>query len=158
MIHTARQNGKFVKFVRRLRPKFQGCPVDVETVAVGLLERMWHLALECAKRGDIGRMDNETIAEAMGWFGGADEIIDLLVETKWLDICVEHRLVIHDWEEHVPGYIKRNISKQGGFVVAKHELDVSPDTSSSCLTPSGSAQAPTHNRTEHNRTIYRSID
>lgn len=71
MIHQTTQGGKFKRLVRKLRPLLTDCPVAVETVAVGLLERLWHATIVGAMRGDIGRFDNEELAEAMGWHGDA---------------------------------------------------------------------------------------
>jgi len=117
MIHSATQTSKFRKFVRRLRALVDSEVVELETIAVGLLERLWHATMQEAKRGDIGRHDNETIADMMGWRAqNFDALIALMVESGWLDECAEHRLIVHDWAEHCPAFIKKNIGRQGGFV------------------------------------------
>lgn len=116
MIHTARQTGKFIKLVRLLRPMYPNLPIDIETVAVGILERLWHLAITSAQRGDIGKLDNETIAESVGWFDDANVLIELLCESGWLTESTQYRLVIPSWSEHAPGFIKKNIARKGGFV------------------------------------------
>jgi hypothetical protein len=154
MIHTTRQSPKFTKLVRRLRG-LVSCPlVDVETIAVGMLERLWHVAIAGAQRGDVGRFDNESLAESIGWFGDADEIVRLLVDTGWLDVCEEHRLLIHGWEEHSPGFIRRNISRKGGFAkrAVKRPLNDSGEQVSDHLTTQVSAQAVTPNLTKPNLT------
>lgn len=116
MIHTATQNAKFTKLVRRVRSALPGLPVDPATVAVGLLERMWHFTLSSAKRGDIGQHDDELIAEACGWLGDPEELVAMLVETGWLDRCPTHRLLVHDWADHAPAYLRKNIDRAGGFL------------------------------------------
>ena len=117
MIHTARQSPKFIKLVRRLRPIIAGRAfLDAESVAIVVLERLWHATATGAIRGDIGRFDNESIAEACGWPDDADELIQVLVECGWLDESEEHRLVVHDWHDHAPRYVKGNAKKAGGFV------------------------------------------
>lgn len=90
--------------------------VAVETIAVGLLERIWHVTMASAPRGDIGRLDDETIAEMVGWYGDAADLIELLTDTGWLDISDEFRLIVHDWHEHAPGFLRKNIDRKGGFL------------------------------------------
>lgn len=121
MIHQARQSAKFTKLVRRLRGEFQGVPIDIETIVVGILERLWHCTMNNAKRGDIGRLDDETIAEHCGWFGNASDLISALVDCGWIDRTNDdYRLVIHDWHEHAPYFIKKHIDRCGGFVTKPH--------------------------------------
>lgn len=115
MIHSTTSSGKFRRLVRKLRPMLGDLPVSVELVATGLLERLWHVGISDAFRGDIGKLDNEEIAEMVGWHGDADEFIELLVQEKWLDRHPVHRLLIHDWHEHAPKYVKGNAAKSGGF-------------------------------------------
>jgi len=115
MIHTARQSAKFTKLVRRIRTAMPGLPVDPSTVATGLLEQMWHFTITSAKRGDIGQHDDELIAEACGWLGDPQEFVSMLIETGWLDVCPTHRLVVHDWCDHAPQFVRKHIHRAGGF-------------------------------------------
>jgi len=105
---------KFKKLKRRLRlPYWQ---------VVGLLESVWKLALTSAQAGDIGRYDNEDIAAAIEYEGDADELIAILVDCEWLDADPEFRLIVHDWSDHVPTYLKGNFKgrkKEFADVVAK---------------------------------------
>ncbi len=144
MIHQATQSAKFVKFVRKLRPLVGNVPVKIETIAVGLLERLWHTSIVSAPRGDIGRLDDESIAESIGWDGDGEVIVAVLVDCGWVDRSVEHRLVIHDWAEHSPRHIKQNIHRKGGFVItddAKYGPNVSSETvSQSYLGPNVSPE------------------
>ncbi len=87
--------------------------VSIETIAAGILERIWHLTIISAPAGDIGKLDNETIAEAAGWNLDADRLVAILVDVGWLDRCETNRLVIHDWHEHAPSFVKGNLSKWG---------------------------------------------
>lgn len=116
MISTARQKSKFRSLVRRLRIALGAIPLDAETVAIGILERLWHTTANDAIRGDIGRLTNEDIAEAVGWHGDADLLVQMLVDCRWLDAHDEYRLVVHQWHEHAPKYVKGNVTKVGGFV------------------------------------------
>lgn len=153
MIHTARQSPKFTRLVRQLRATVATDMIDIETIAIGILERLWHMAIVGCQRGDIGKYDNESIAESVGWFGDADVIVGILVTSGWLDEDAEFRLVIHDWSTHAPGFVKRNIGRQGGFArVAKSLLDDSSEQGSALLPTQESKEEATPNITQHNIT------
>jgi hypothetical protein len=118
MIHTARAKSKFRKLIRLLRTSLPpGIPIDIETIAIGMLERLWHATATDAFRGDIGKLANDEIAESIGWFGDADLIVSILLESGWLDEHTECRLVVHDWAEHAPRWVQGNAAKYGGFIV-----------------------------------------
>jgi hypothetical protein len=127
MIHTATQTAKFKRMVRKVRPLVAGMPIEPETVCVGLLERLWHATIASAFRGDIGsKMDDEEIAEAIGWSGDSQEIITILIETGWLDRCDNHRLVVHDWDNHAPKFVKGNAARYGGIIKQGSSLEEVP--------------------------------
>jgi hypothetical protein len=103
---------KFSRLKRRL-----GLPMWQVT---GLLESIWNLTAKSAPRGDIGKYTNEDIAAKIEWEGDEHMMIDELVKAGWLDECQDHRLVVHDWPEHCPNYIKGGIKSRGeGFAVAR---------------------------------------
>lgn len=81
-------------------------------VASGILTELWSLAATSADSGDIGRYSNLQIAASMEWEGDPDELIDALVQSGWVDEDEEHRLVVHDWYEHAPDYIKKRINRK----------------------------------------------
>jgi len=81
--------------------------------AIGLLESLWMFASKNAPIGDIGRHTNEDIACMIEWNGDADELIAVLVKCGWLDEHQTHRLIIHDWSEHAPNWLKGNLAKHG---------------------------------------------
>ena len=96
---------KFKKLKRRLRlPEWQ---------CIGLLEAVWRCVATNAPAGDIGRLSNEDIAAAIEYEDDPDELIEHLVECGWLDVDSEHRLIVHDWSEHVPNFIKGGFAKSG---------------------------------------------
>ena len=108
---TAQHSVKFSKLKRRLAlPHWQ---------TVGLLETLWLITQGNAPRGDIGRLSNEDIAGAMEWAGDANELIENLVGCGWLDESEEYRLVVHDWEDHLPTYLKGALAKHGKTTCAK---------------------------------------
>lgn len=81
--------------------------------AVGLLETIWHITAINRPDGDIGYMTNVQIAALVEYSGDADQMVEALVDAKWLDRDHEFRLVIHDWSDHVPTYLKGAYRKNG---------------------------------------------
>ena len=96
---------KFKSLQRRLRESIRG--------TVGLLELLWVGTAKNAPRGDVGKFSDEEIAIMLDWDGEAAELVNALVETRWLDRDNEHRLLVHDWQEHCPNFIKGNLAKHG---------------------------------------------
>lgn len=77
-------------------------------VVTGVLESLWQMACKSAPDGDIGKHTNQLIAAGMEWEEDADELVTALIETGWVDeVDDARRLVIHDWDEHCPEYIKK---------------------------------------------------
>lgn len=96
---------KFKKLKRRLQlPEWQ---------CIGLLESLWRLTATSTPEGDIGRLSNEDIAATIEYDEDADELIGHLVDCGWLDECPESRLIVHDWSEHAPNFIKGYIKRHG---------------------------------------------
>ena len=94
---------KFQKLVRRLK--------DTRRGVIGLLEGMWLATAKNCPQGDIGRFSNEEIAIMLDWEGDPDDLVNALIECRWLDVCSEYRLVVHDWQDHCPTYVKGNLKK-----------------------------------------------
>lgn len=69
-------------------------------IAVGVLESIWHLTAREAPHGDIGKLADDTIAEAIEWQKGPERLITALIDARWVDRHPRHRLVIHDWHIH----------------------------------------------------------
>lgn len=86
---------------------------------VGILESIWNFTAHSHMDGAIGNSSNLDIALAIEWLGNEDELIDSLVLTGWLDKCEKHRLVVHDWENHCPNYVKGCLAKHNKHF-AKH--------------------------------------
>ncbi|QDU58192.1 hypothetical protein [Aeoliella mucimassa] len=141
MKHITPTLTKFKRLARRLGLR------DFE--AAGVLELLWIATQNEARRGDIGRLSNEEIAIAIDWGRDENELVDALVETGWLDPHPEHRLVVHDWCEHAPRYVKGVVSRQGGFIVKS--LEVEP-TSSTYVDDVGSTLASSESSKRTNAT------
>ncbi len=127
MIHSVVNHRKFKRLVRLIRDHCEGSPVTPESVCVSLLERLWHATIANARRGDIGRLTDDDIAEEIGWLGDPALLIDALVESRWLERCDQYRLVVHDWPDHAPNFIKGNIAKhQSGWATSQGTLPKQP--------------------------------
>lgn len=68
--------------------------------AVGIMETLWLTTGREAPSGDIGKLSDEDIADAIGWNDDPDLLISALVNCGWLDEDEQHRLLVHDWPEH----------------------------------------------------------
>ncbi len=99
---------KFKKLQRRLNETVRG--------TAGLLECIWQRATKDCPRGDIGRYSNLEIAIMGDWDRDADEMVEAMVLEKWFDESLEHRLLIHDWHEHAPNWLRGVVARKGGFL------------------------------------------
>lgn len=124
-------------------PKFRHLVRDFKKplyVVVGILESIWAFTKKNAPQGDIGKWTDEEICDAIEWDGPIDQLIDVLVDRKWLDRCPVHRLVVHAWEEHADNTVKRVLANKGlGFVKAHIEGETD--------TPENRTENHTDNRT-----------
>lgn len=80
---------------------------------VGVLESIWIFACHNARDGRLNRF---TPLELAGWIeypGDELELIEALVETKWLDRASDGSLSIHDWQQHRPNWLKGIESQTG---------------------------------------------
>jgi hypothetical protein len=82
--------------------------------AVGILETLWLLCQDCCDEGNIGKYTDDEIADYLGWDGPqtASELVRALSDSGWTDPDDEERLVVHDWLEHAPEYIRERVRKR----------------------------------------------
>lgn len=120
MKHQTPDSIKFKRLVRRLGiPAYQ---------VIGILEALWITTQKNAPRGDIGKFDNEAIAIEIGWEKDPEDLIATLVDVGWLDECNENRLVVHDWEDNAPGWVRRLLARlKQSFVTVKNYKTVKSD-------------------------------
>ncbi|GMW02633.1 MAG: hypothetical protein AMXMBFR84_37690 [Candidatus Hydrogenedentota bacterium] len=82
--------------------------------AGGYLEAMWHWTAEFTPAGDIGRYRDSEIAEGAFWPPDqASEIIAAMIESRWLDACETHRIIVHDWPEHCEDTVHSRLTRSG---------------------------------------------
>ncbi len=88
--------------------------------ALGLLEALLDWTFDYARAGNVGKFSDGDIAQAIGWQGDPAMLIAALVDTRWLDRCDVHRLVVHDIADHVPKTWKELMARQHvDFAVAQ---------------------------------------
>lgn len=147
MKHTVVNHPKTRKLKRLLRlPLFH---------ILGLLEGLWQLTAEYATDGGIGRMDNDEIADWLEYDGDPQELIDAFIEAKWLDHDEAARLVVHDWIDHCPDYVKKRIRRQSPTTAGRSKPPPTADGGSQRRTTAaiGENVRPTQrNATEPNGT------
>lgn len=79
--------------------------------AIGHLELLWAFTGKQAAQGNIGKWPDGAIARACYWMGDPEAFISALVESGFVDADEEHRLVVHDWGGHAPGWVKAKLAK-----------------------------------------------
>lgn len=140
MKHQAINSLKFKLLARRLRvPLWQ---------AVGLLESIWLLAQHDARDGDLTHHGAAGIAAWVEYDGDAEDLVAALVGDVpghgWLD-WVDGRLVIHDWAEHRPNWLKgldaSSATKKGSKRSRKQTPADAPDEANDSRSPSASPSA-----------------
>lgn len=109
---------KFKKLRRKLNESRRG--------TIGLLEGLWIETARNSPTGDIGRFTNEEIAIMVDWDGDPDILVDAMVECRWLDVCATHRLVVHDWADHCPTYVKGGLARQKRSIAIATTSEVQP--------------------------------
>lgn len=84
------------------------------TWANGCMERLWHYTAKYHPRGDIGKAPDWAIATACGWPAStASELIEALVDVRWLVRSTAHRLLVHDWHDHADESVKKTLKNRG---------------------------------------------
>lgn len=98
--------------------------------AIGIMTVLLDWAADATPQGNIGRWPNGTIAMACDWRGEADDLIEALVQSGWVDRCPKYRLVIHDLAQHAEQWWQRKMEKLGlEFVSAEASVEPSAEAS-----------------------------
>jgi len=86
---------------------------------LGLAGLLWRFAGKHAPTGAVGTHSDEEIAISLEWTDQAGVLIEALVRCRLLDEAPPpERLLVHDWPEHAPRYVRASLQRQG--------LDFSP--------------------------------
>jgi hypothetical protein len=79
--------------------------------AIGYMTLLLDFAGSTAPQGDIGKWNDEAIARACEWRADAAQFVRALRETRWLDDCLERRLIVHDWEDHCEEWVRKRLQR-----------------------------------------------
>ena len=74
--------------------------------AVGHLHYLWWWALDFAQDGVLDKYDAEDIADAMQWEGDADQLVEALLSSGYID-DTDDSLVVHDWHDYAGKLLER---------------------------------------------------
>ena len=85
--------------------------------AVGLVELLIHFTAEHAPSGDVGRYSDADLADALCWHQEPGALIAALTSSGWLDVCSEHRLVLHGWAEHADDGVHAKVARAHEYFV-----------------------------------------
>ena len=90
--------------------------------AIGHLELFWAFVAKKTPRGDIGKWSDGVIASACMWRGKAQQFVQALITAGFVDTDEEHRLLVHDWAEHCPNWVRAKLKKDGTEFALKRRL------------------------------------
>lgn len=78
---------------------------------IGHLELLWAFVAQKTPQGNIGKWQNSVIAHAAQWQGDAETFVSALVKVGFFDEDQEHRLLVHDWIDHMPNWVRAKLTK-----------------------------------------------
>lgn len=81
--------------------------------AIGHLELLWAFVAKKTPQGNIGKYRDGVIAGAAMWRGTPANFVQALVTAGYLDEDADHRLVVHDWPEHCPNWVRSKLKREG---------------------------------------------
>jgi len=79
--------------------------------SAGTLELLWLFVMDQSPAGDVGKWSDDEIEAELDWKGEPGALINALVDSRWLDRCQKNRLVVHDWADHLPEFIKKRVKR-----------------------------------------------
>lgn len=79
--------------------------------AIGHLELLWAFVAQLTPQGNIGKYSDAVIADKARWRGKPAAFVQALVQAGFLDVDPDHRLLVHDWSEHCPNWVRAKLKK-----------------------------------------------
>jgi hypothetical protein len=108
--------------------------------AIGYLTLLWDFTAEYAIQGDIGKHADGAIAGACDYRGDAQTFIQSLVESRWLDLDPDYRLLVHDWSEHCERWVKLKMEKiKKSFIESFVKRSAKPSIEPTIEQPTGAS-------------------
>lgn len=94
-----------------------------EVLLVGHMELLWHFTSKHAPRGDIGKWSNEAIEVAVRWEGEPGMFLKKAIQEGFVCESKDHRLLVHDWPDHMMEMIKKRLRRQSEEPIRCHCRD-----------------------------------
>jgi hypothetical protein len=117
--------------------------LDVKrTTTIGHLELLWAFTSKHAAQGDIGKWPDGAIARACDWEGDPEAFINALVDARFVDRHIEHRLVIHDWQDHAQGWVRAKLKNLRLDFIRTSERSSEPSSEGSSEASSEATSGP----------------
>lgn len=102
------------------KPKFEWLCDELgwgPAYARGVLDCLFEIVGRECPRGDVGSMTDREIASAMKLEPDdrrrIGEVIEKMIETGWLAPHDEHRLVLVDWADECPNFVRQQLKRRG---------------------------------------------
>src|SRR5688572_8102320 len=84
--------------------------LELPTV-IGHLELLWAFTGKKAPQGNIGKWPDGAISRACFWMGPPEVFVQALVASGFVEADDKHRLIVHDWCDHAPGWVRAKLKK-----------------------------------------------
>lgn len=115
--------------------------------AIGHLELLWAFVAQKAPQGNVGKWPDGAIARACDWMGDPAQFVGALRDAGLIDSDSKHRLIVHDWAEHAPRWVKLKLQKMKLDIVASSteptiEPSIEPTAEPSSRVEKGSLEKP----------------
>ena len=96
--------------------------------AIGHLELLWAFVAQKTPRGNIGRWSDAVIANSAQWTEEPKRFVKALIDSGFCDPDSEHRVLIHDWPEHCPNWVRSKLKREGKpFLTADLSQELTPN-------------------------------
>jgi hypothetical protein len=97
--------------------------LDVELpAAIGYLELFWAFVAKRTPCGDVGKWSDGVIAQGCLWRGKPSQFVQGLIAAGFVDPDTEHRLLVHDWPQHCPNWVRAKLKTAGLAFILKMPL------------------------------------
>lgn len=99
--------------------------------AIGHLELLWAFCAGKSPQGNLGKWPDGAIARACYWMSSPEVFIRALIDAGFVDADPLHRLVVHDWRDHAPGWVRAKLQKGGLSFISTSERTSEPTSDGS---------------------------
>lgn len=99
--------------------------------AIGHLELLWAFVAQKTPQGNIGKWSDSVIAHAAQWTCDPSLFVQSLIESGFFDEDENYRILVHDWADHCPNWVRAKLKKEGkGFLSGDLSADLRKDLTS----------------------------